>query len=120
MMSWPIAWGLHRYPDAMLRGALFHPVQRRDLGGQHPARRAADLGQPAGDRVAGRERGEYLDIGSGADRGGEVGQAPLGQQRVAETGPEREQAGGGSHGGRVVQRGEADLAQLGPLVRRHG
>jgi hypothetical protein len=43
-----------------------------------------------------------------------------GQQRIAETGPEREQFGGGPHGRRVVQRGEADLAQLRPPVRRHG
>jgi hypothetical protein len=52
--------------------------------------------------------------------GGEVGQAQVGQQRVAETGPEREQVGGGPHGRRVVQRREADMAQLGPPVRGHG
>jgi hypothetical protein len=41
--------GLDRDPDTMLGGPFLHPVQRRDLGGQHPAGRAADAAQPPGD-----------------------------------------------------------------------
>jgi hypothetical protein len=76
--------------------------------------------QPAGDRMVRRGRGEDLQVGVGADRSGEVGQVQRRQQRVAETGPEREQVGSGPYGRRVVQRREADLAQLGPPVRGHG
>jgi hypothetical protein len=43
--------GLDRDPDTMLGGPFLHPVQRRDLGGQHPAGRAADAAQLASEHL---------------------------------------------------------------------
>src|ERR1039457_190849 len=43
--------GLARDPDTMLGGPFLHPVQRRDLGGQHPAGRAADAAQLASEHL---------------------------------------------------------------------
>jgi hypothetical protein len=111
--------GLYRDPDAVLGGAFGHAVQGRHLSGQHPSGCAADPAQPASDRVLGDRRGQHLDVGVRADRGGEVGQVQLGQQRIAETGAEFQQIGGGPHGRGVVEGGESHLAQFGPPVLGH-
>jgi hypothetical protein len=106
--------GLDRDPDAVLFGAFLDAGQGRDLGRHDPAGRSPGPAQPPGHRMVGRGRGENLQVGVGADRRGEVGQVPFGQLRIAETGPEREQFGGGSHGFGVIQGGQAHLAQFGP------